>query len=251
VGNRFRKLRRKHDQNLSKPPLVIFNRACTKIAFADFPVIFQDTLRTISGPKEDADLLLFLAAVLNSPLCLYFLFHTTANLGIERETALLDEYMRVPFPLPEQTRRPDVSRKIVKKVATRLREARKALGTTFQLTGHRDRIIGDAKADATKLVFDYFQLSGWERQLVEDTVEIFRHSATPDSLAKAIGNTSVPLMLAAGSTYSPCQHMPKHPWNGVTQHSRGSGPFDIYHLLFSVPQCVKKHSSTASSSKTS
>ncbi len=70
-------------------------------------------------------------------------------------------------------------------------------------------------------------------------------------IAKAIGNTSVPLMLAAGSTYSPCQHMPKHPWNGVTQHSRGSGPFDIYHLLFSVPQCVKKHGSTASSSKTS
>ncbi len=182
VGAKFRKLRRKPDPRLSQPPLVIFNRACTKIAFSDFPVIFQHTLAAIAGPKGDAELLLFLTAVLNSPLCLYFLFHTTANLGIERETALLDEYMRVPFPLPEQTRRPEVSREIVKKVAARLRDARKALGNQFQLAGQRDHIIEEAKADATKLVFDYFQLSTWERQLVEDTVEIFRRSATPDSL---------------------------------------------------------------------
>jgi hypothetical protein len=182
VGDRFRKLHRGLDPRLSQPPLVIFNRSGTKIAFADFPVIFQDTLRTISGPPEDADFLLFLTAVLNSPLCLYFLFHTTANLGIERETALLDEYMRVPFPLPEQTRNPAVSRDIVRKVAKRLRAARAALGDSFQLAEQRERITADAKAETTELVFQYYQLASWEQQLIRDTVEIFKPSATPDSL---------------------------------------------------------------------
>jgi len=182
VGDRFRKLRRKHDQKLSQPPLVIFNRSCTKIAFCGFPIIFQDTLRSISGPSEDTDLLLFLTAVLNSPLCLYFLFHTTANLGIERETALLDEYLRIPFPLPEQTRNPKVSREIVQKVARRLMKARTALGTAFQLAAKREQIIAEAKADTTALVFEYYELSGWEQQLVHDTVEIIKPSATPASL---------------------------------------------------------------------
>jgi hypothetical protein len=186
VGERFRKLRRKHDPQLSQPPLVIFNRSGTKIAFADFPIVFQDTLRTISGPPEDADLLLFLTAVLNSPLCLYFLFHTTANHGIERETALLDEYMRFPFPLPEQTRDPGASWEIVGKVAKRLRNARVALGKASGFAVQRERITTAAKAETTELVFQYYRLAAWEQQLVHDTIHIFKPSATPPSLSSDI-----------------------------------------------------------------
>jgi N-6 DNA Methylase len=182
VPAEFRDLRREIQPELTQPPLVIFNRPGTKIAFADFPVVFRHTYFSISGPADDADLLLFLTAVLNSPLCLYFLFHTTANLGIERETALLDEYMRVPFPLPQQTRDPTASRDIVRKVAKRLRAARRAVGDGFRLAEQRERIIADAKAETTELVFQYYQLAEWEQKLVRDTVEIFKPSATPDSL---------------------------------------------------------------------
>ena len=33
-----------------------------------------------------------------------------------------------------------------------------------------------------KLVYDYFTVCGWERQLIEDTVNMFRPSSTPGSL---------------------------------------------------------------------
>jgi len=186
VPAEFNSLRREVQQELTKPPLVIFNRPGTKIAFSDFPVVFRHTYFSISGPSEDTDLLLFLTAVLNSPLCLYFLFHTTANLGIERETALLDEYLRIPLPLPEQTRNPAASREIVRRVAKRLKAARTALGDAFQLAERRAQIIADAKADTAALVFEYYELAAWEQQLVRDTVEINKPSATPTSLDQDI-----------------------------------------------------------------
>lgn len=187
VGQRFRRLRRSPDRRLFSAPMVVFNRACNRIAFADFPVIFQDSVRAISGPPQDRDLLLFLAAVLNSSLGHYFLFHTSANWGVERDTVLLDEYLRIAFPLPDQRYKSNVSRAIVTKVAKRLKDIQADLESLYSnqflgLNERRQTIIDAAKLELDEFVNDYYDLSRWERTLVQDTVKIFEPSSTPSSL---------------------------------------------------------------------
>jgi len=187
VGTRFRRLRRSPDKRIFTGPLVLFNRACTRIAFADFSVVFQDSFRAIAGPSSDRELLLFLAAVLNSPLTKYFLFHTSANWGIERDTVLLDEYLEMPFPLPEMTRKPARSREIISRVAARLEESKQRL-EAFQsefflgFAEHRKAETDAAKAEVSAMINDYFGLCDWERTLVSETVSIFEPSSTPAAL---------------------------------------------------------------------
>jgi len=57
--------------------------------------LFQDDFQSICGPKADEGELLFLTAVLASPLAQYLLFHTTANIGIERDSDCLRSTFRI------------------------------------------------------------------------------------------------------------------------------------------------------------
>ena len=94
-----------------------------KVAYADFDVSFQHALQGIHGPTQDKDLLAFLAAYLRSPLARYFLFHATANWGVDRSKVLLVQLLTAPFPLPEETQDPKRSRAIVSEIAAKVREA--------------------------------------------------------------------------------------------------------------------------------
>ena len=62
------RLRRLPDQRVFTHPLVIVNDGFSRIAFVDFDILFQHSIGAVSGPKKDTDLLLFLTALLNSPL---------------------------------------------------------------------------------------------------------------------------------------------------------------------------------------
>ena len=90
-------------------------------------VLFQDDFQSICAPQHEEDELLFLTAVLSSPLTQYLLFHTTANIGIERDIARLEEILELPFPLPEDTRNPQRSETILRSCAKRLRKLNKDL----------------------------------------------------------------------------------------------------------------------------
>jgi hypothetical protein len=187
IGDRFQQLRRRPEEAIFSPPMVLFNRVGSKVAFVSFPLLFQHTLSSITGPPGDTDLLLFLAAVLNSRLARYFLFHTSANWGVERDTVLLEEYLRVPFPLPEETRRPRTSRAIVAKVARRLQKTKMELESLqadlFLGFAEQRRAITDAaREEVSEFVSDYYGLCDWERALVADTVEVLEPSSTPASL---------------------------------------------------------------------
>lgn len=191
VGNRFSKLRRLPEQAIFSPPMVLFDRAGRTVAYVDFPLIFQDMLSAITGPQEDADLLLFLTAVLSSPFAQYFLFHTSANLGVERDTVLLDEYLRMPFPLPEQTRKPAVNQSIINEVVALMRRTQSEI-TSLQsdlflgFDEQRQVKIDEVGAELSNLINDYYGLAAWERALITDTTEIFEPSATPSSVDKQI-----------------------------------------------------------------
>lgn len=179
VGNKFSKLRRSPDPQLFIPPMVIVNQGFSRIAYCEFPVLFQDALQSISGPPEDKNLLKFLAAVLNSQLAIYFLFHISANWGTERDKVHLFELMRMPFPLPEETHNPLRSKDIIIKVAGHIDDLMNAVHKG--LLG-RGNIIKETQEAIEPLLYDYYEVSEREKILIEDTNKIFEPSSTPASL---------------------------------------------------------------------
>ena len=182
IGKRYSSgLHRKRSPLIYKWPLLLINKACTKFLFSDFDVLFQDDFQSICGPKTDEAELLFLTAVLASPLAQYFLFHTTANIGIERDIARLEEILALPFPLPEDMPNRDRCQTIVGECATLLRDLKRELLKPANLP-KRTSLVQQTKRKLNKLVYDYFGICGWERYLIEDTEKVFRPSSTPGSL---------------------------------------------------------------------
>lgn len=182
IGGDYRHgLHRKRSPLIYKSPLVLINQACTKFLFSDFDVLFQHDFQSICAPKHEEDELLFLTAVLSSPLAQYLLFHTTANIGIERDVARLEEILELPFPLPEDMPNRERSQAIVHECANLLRSLKQQLKKPQNLL-HRGSLVEATKRRLVALVYDYFEICEWERHLIEDTVNVFRPSSTPGSL---------------------------------------------------------------------
>jgi hypothetical protein len=70
--------------------MVLLNQGFTKAAFIDYPVRFQASLQSFVGSQEDSSCLRLLTLCLKSKLFRYFAFHTSANLGTERDKVHLD-----------------------------------------------------------------------------------------------------------------------------------------------------------------
>ena len=179
IGNKLSKLHRSPDKQVFKPPMVIVNQGFSHMAYLEFPVLFQNALQSISGPLEDKTLLKFLAAVLNSRLAKYFLFHTSANWGTERDKVLLFELMRMPFPLPENTLDPLRSEEIIIKIANYIDRLRSIIQKGFL---GRELRVKETQNAIEPLLYEYFQISDREKMLIEDTDNIFEPSSTPASL---------------------------------------------------------------------
>lgn len=179
-------LRRLPDKAIFTAPMVLVNQGCSRFAFSSFNVLFQHSIQSIAGPRKDEDLLLFLTALLNTPLTTYYTFHTAANLGVERDKVHFEELLQLPFPPPENTKRPDESRAIVREVAARLRRARDEMVAAGFNNQHRSAARDEAICQVTELVYRYYDLTRWERLLVEDTASIFRPSSTPPTYNKPI-----------------------------------------------------------------
>jgi len=178
-GTRGEFLRRSIAPELTRPPLVVVNKALTKAFFSDYRIVFQDDFQAFAGPKSDEDLLLFLTAYLNTDLVQYLIFHTSANIGLERDIVRLEEILSLPFPLPEHTRNPKANKEIITRCASILRNQYKLAEDNIL---HSENSQLDAKREFTGLVYAYFEICEWERILIEDTVNVFRPSSTPGSL---------------------------------------------------------------------
>ena len=199
---------------LFTPPLVLFNQGFSDATFFDFTVRFQHSLQSIAGSESDADELLFLAAYLRSRLARYFAFHTSSNIGMERDKVHLDEVLCLPFYLPgdEDAPSPNAAallRQVVGKLRglqTRMTESAAKLILRFKeeqnpkafklLHGDEGKTEDERKkwlvGWATKtakvqeeiepLLYEYFGLIGQEQALVEDTWNIFDRSDTPGTI---------------------------------------------------------------------
>lgn len=178
-GSRPNEVRRTLAPELTRAPLVIVNKAVTKAFFSDHPLLFQDDFQGIAGPKVDEDKLLFLAAFLNSNLAQYLLFHTSANIGIERDIVRLEEILNLPFPLPDDTANPNHSQEIIDRCGSAMRQ----LQTQLRENPIRDAVgmRRQAQRIIENCIAEYFSLCEWEVELIRDTVTIFRPSSTPGS----------------------------------------------------------------------
>jgi len=197
-------LRRCPSAKLFSSPLVLISQgigeeSLPKVAYADFPVLFQDSLQSICGQKEDKedeDLLLFLTVYLRSHLAKYYLFHTSANWGTERDKVQLAELLRIPFPLPGSEYAHKDAEKIVRRVASKMRALRKYIATHLQ--NAEDLLLLEEDGDDRRkraaalqnelepLIYRYFGLVEQEVLLVEDTVNVSIPSATPGDILKPI-----------------------------------------------------------------
>ncbi len=157
-------------------PHVLVTKGLKRSAFADFDVAFRHALRGIRGPHEDRELLLFLAAYLQTALARFFLFHTSSNWGVSRAEVHVEELLRLPFPLPEHSHDAKRCRSIVREVAQVVTEA---TNRTKEAVIGRDEIVTQAVAAAEKLVEEYFDVDDIERMLIADTDTIIIPSVRP------------------------------------------------------------------------
>jgi hypothetical protein len=194
VGNVYEILHRLPAKELFLNPKVLVSQgsANMKVAFADFTVLFRSSLQSIVGTKETSDLLRFMAVVLKSDVSQYFLFHTSAYWGTERDKVLFEELLQLPFPQPEATNNPVRTKEIIDTVASRLKRFSQSLQGKKYTLDCSDR-SGNAtliQQECEPLIREYYDIDGYEAMLIDDTLNTFKKSATPgasDTNVKTLG----------------------------------------------------------------
>ncbi|HEY9708343.1 MAG TPA: hypothetical protein V6D48_09070, partial [Oculatellaceae cyanobacterium] len=176
VGNRFKRLRRLPEQDIFLAPHVIVTKGL-RVAYADFDVVFRHALQGIHGEKEDTEILMFLAAFINSALARYFLFHTSANWGTERDEIHESELLRLPFPFPEETQSPSESKEIIKEVATLMNNVKNSIKKNFLA---RNEIVSQAKNELLAYIYRYYDIDELEQVLIDDTINCWMPSSMPN-----------------------------------------------------------------------
>ena len=156
-----------------RAPHVLITRGFKRIAFADFDVSFRSTVRGIHGPAEDRHLLMFLAAYLRTDLARYFVFHTSSNWGVYRPEVHIEEFLRLPLPLPHQADDQQFSESLIYRVAELL-ETASAQSSRDVLA--RDNAVRNASEEIEALVDEYFCIQPLEKFLIEDTVRLIMPS---------------------------------------------------------------------------
>ncbi len=196
IGASLDGMRRVPDKRLFNSPMVLVSQGFGKVAYCDFDVLFQHSLQSISGPHEDAEQLMFLAAYLRSNLAKYYLFHTAANWGSERDKVHLNELLRVPFPLPGNDCISPDAENIIIQVAERMLELKNKLKEAFiqfkkyslwdedevddrKWRRERSKIADSVQKEIEPMIYQYFCLTDQEIKIVEDTINVFIPSSTP------------------------------------------------------------------------
>jgi hypothetical protein len=207
-----RVVHRERDERLFKPPLVVISRGFGKVAFVDFPVVFQHALYSIAPSDEHSadremkgNILRFLAVFLRSKLAWYYIFHTASSLALERDQVHRVEMLELPFPLPGHEYANPNAHDLVRKIAASFDASRRqVLGSLDELHRERERLglevtskeftsmlkgftatrleqVRSVQNALETLVFRYFDLTDEEIDLVEDTASVYHPSATPTS----------------------------------------------------------------------
>lgn len=176
IGERFKRLRRLPDNQIFQAPHVLVKKGLG-VAYSGFNVYFQDAFQGIHGSAKDANLLKFLSVVLNSNLASYFLFHSSANWGTERDIVHEEELLRMPFPFPEDTYSPIESQSIIREINSIFKRLKNKLERNIL---DRENLIEQTKQELLVYVYRYYQIDELEQVLINDTVNCWIPSSTPN-----------------------------------------------------------------------
>lgn len=190
IGHRFPQLYFARRKEIFRGPLVLINQGFTKCAFVDFDVLFQDSLQSIAGPEADVSLLKFLVALVRSPLARYFLFHTSANWGTERDKVHFHEVLRLPFPMPNACAQPDRGRALLREVGAAFNRFENGIEANFL---KRNQLSAEFDATVEPLLFEYYGVTAGEQELIADTLDIIEPSIMPRSF-----DADVPTLAVTG-----------------------------------------------------
>ncbi len=181
IGQRFRDPHRARHPRIFKGPKVLVNHNLSHVAFYPTDLFFEDWIHAISGQSGDERALQVLTALILTPLGRYLLFHLSGNLGVERDEVHMNELLLLPFMRPNENRLSKDSEQIATAIADVFAKAERQLADPDQFTLGTDA-RNEAVKQLTELVYRYFRVTPWERQLIEETVGIFMPSVTPSSL---------------------------------------------------------------------
>lgn len=167
-------LHRKPNDSVFKPPMVVFSEGFTKFAYCSSAILFQNSLRSISGHQGEEHLLMFLVAALGSRLMRFQAFHSGSSNGIGRDKLHLYESLNLPFPLPDDELAVDNATEIVREAASIVKNVERDCAEANPV--RRVELVDNAKNQLEPLVEAYFSVSDTERILISDTLELWQPS---------------------------------------------------------------------------
>jgi hypothetical protein len=172
--------------------MVVYSKGFSKQAFysSERPVRFFDGLRSITGSKQDADVLRFLCAALGSKLFDYLTFHSGSNLGIGRDQIHVYESLALPFPLPDHELAVENADEIIREVAAVFKDVERS-GKKAD-ADKRAESVQTATAKLEPLVEAYYRVTDAERILIEDTLTLWQPSIHSHNLDKPIPSLAFP-----------------------------------------------------------
>jgi len=179
VGNLFpERIHRPRTPEQFNAPLMVVNKGGSKIAFVGFPVLFKDSLFSISATQADKRILQFLVAVLRSDLARYYYFHTVSNYGTERTQFFTDQITDCPFFIPQDASDPTKAREIAREVSAKLQKFEDELRRQNYVIGRLEK-AQQIQEECETLVRQYYDIDEYEQILIEDTVDYIIPSITP------------------------------------------------------------------------
>ena len=164
--------RRGFEKGFDGPRVLICRRAGQRAgkgrlraAYTEAPFTFQDAIQAITVPGHDRKGAKLLAALLNSKLLFWYVFHSTSSIGSERPEVHPGQLIDLPFPAPEETPEPQRSLSAAKGLIALIDGAPGKLGRPMKQSDVLDRMLDDVD----RLAYDYFALTEREILIVEET----------------------------------------------------------------------------------
>ncbi len=189
-----------------------------RTVFFDGKASFSTSIGVISGPKNDARLLRFVAAYLRSKLAQYFLMLSAWKMLCERNAVHLKDIAAFPFHEPKHAANPEKAESIIKKLSAKLEE----LAEVPEL--NQKASYEDLAPEFDKMIYDYFDVSILEQKLIEETVEVLMPSIRPRSYKSLNTSAQADASNADVRKYSETLANELNDWQRKTG---GTGKFDI------------------------
>lgn len=189
-----------------------------RAVYYDKPASFSTSLGVIAGPATDAVLLQFVAVYLRSSLGRYFLMMRAWKMLCERNAVHLKDVANFPFFKPGDSPNPDAAKKALNLVSDRLTE----LSRIDEL--QQAATYADMKEALDECVFDYFDVTGEERALVRETVNILMPAIRPRSYGSLNTPTQRPALDQDVVMYARTLAAELTNWR---KRTKGKGKFDV------------------------